>query len=138
MDTFIHDTTYHVPICRSCKYVVFPWTVVTHLRDAHKGLGLSPAQRQEVQVNVKSWPDIILTEEDLGKIDVPSDTRPIYGLQLYLDGLACLQCKYVCRTERGIQGHCKNAHEWVNPKGKTTTTTETNTTTTETTTTATT
>src|SRR5271156_5695702 len=103
MDTFIHDSVYHVPICKSCKYVVLPWTVAAHLRDAHKGLGLSNAERQQVQLHVSSWPDIILREEDLGKIDVPSDTGSIPGLQLYLDGKACLQCKFVCRHTRALQ-----------------------------------
>ena len=24
----------------------------------------------------------------------------------------------VCRTDKGIKGHCKKVHEWVNPKSK--------------------
>lgn len=67
-----------------------------------------------MQTEVKKMDQIAFNKDQVRYPD-PADL-PIIGLPIFEDGLKCKQCLYLCRTRKGIQDHCKEEHDWVNPQ----------------------
>lgn len=59
--------------------------------------------------------DQVAFEKSQVKYPDPADP-PIPGLPIFEDGFRCKQCQYMCRHRTGIQDHCKEEHNWVNPQ----------------------
>lgn len=114
---FEHLPQYRIIICQKCRFAPVPGQLERHLANHH--LLLSPGQRQVILDKVQSLPNLAYVESDV--IYPKSRDVPVAGLPVYYDGLRCttrdtydVQCRYVCRTLRGMQEHCRNEHDWVN------------------------
>jgi superfamily II DNA helicase RecQ len=116
-DVFQHFAEYRVIVCKRCQYAVRPDHVQAHLQQAHRTT--SKDQRESIARVLAEWRDVARKKDDV-RYPHPHDA-PISGLPIYSDGLKCNgsdetgeTCRYICRTIRGIQQHCKQQHGWVN------------------------
>lgn len=116
-DIFHHYPEYRVIICKKCHFSPVPDQVSTHLRTQHPRT--TSEQRSRIVETVQKLPNLAWIES---QVRYPrSFDKPIPHLPVYFDGLRCSKkeggrgrCRYVCRTARGIRGHCEDKHQWVN------------------------
>ena len=113
MDLFYFDPTYAVLACLLCQYAVVPGTVASHLRAHHK----DEVTREEIRYYVKCYAaKTIRSAAVIQKLVIPRQTPPINYLLLYSNGIACRLCPdiqlYICGSEKTIQDHLKDAHQW--------------------------
>lgn len=108
---------YRVVICTCCQYAVVPAGISKHLRTSHKRLSLQ--HRRQIEEEITKDRRLAPTESEV-IYPLPTDP-PLEQLPVYFDGLKCgardqpnSACRYVCRTIRGMQEHCKEQNGWVN------------------------
>lgn len=108
-----------VMICRACQFAVVPSQVEAHLRVHH--LNKTSQERKTLQQEAESNTHLAF-QKDQVKYPDPHDL-PIIGLPVWEDGFKCkaqipsgTECSYICRSRRGIQQHCKEEHNWTNPR----------------------
>ena len=118
---FQHYPQYRVIICKQCQYAVVPVQMQRHLREHHSRLSVQ--QRNGMIAKVQSLPDLASTMAEVIYPTPRSD--PIPELPVFHDGLRCVgrlpehrKCRYVCRTVRRIQEHCKQTHQWANNQSR--------------------
>ena len=114
---FDHLPHYRVILCRKCHFAPIPHQVETHLGSFHRYL--SSEQRQVITREILSLSNLAHVEADV--IYPQPGSAPVPGLPAYYDGLCCrakdaggVECRYLCRTARGMREHCKKRHGWVN------------------------
>ena len=115
---FQHLLQYHIIICRKCQFAVIPKQLESHIYGHHPSI--TPEQRQSIIEATARLTDVAPTPEE---VQYPRAGSPaIPGLPILWDGLRCVQqtshgvCSYVCRERTGIQRHCREQHQWKNPR----------------------
>ena len=115
---FQHLPEYQVIVCKRCQFAVVPAQVDSHVRSHHKTIPKS--ERQSIVETVATLSNIA---QEPGQVQYPSmDSKPVDGLPVYDDGLRCVkpiahrECNYICRERTGITRHCRQQHQWKNPR----------------------
>jgi len=114
MEYFIHLRDYNVIVCRKCRYAVLPSRLDTHLASPkHR---VEARRRAEIGQEVGTWTGLLRNEADLERFHVPRDSPPAFeALETHQNGRRCRTCPYIACTNQGIQQHCRDQHQWVNP-----------------------
>ena len=107
-------------ICKDCKFALIPSRINRHfLNNLYK---LKPQTRSEIENYISQFnSDNLITSDQ----EIPAtierflnsfDRTPIISsLAIYSDGLGYSYCSYISRSERSIQDHYKDIHDWENP-----------------------
>lgn len=109
-DFIIYNPRYRVIVCQKCQLGVLHPGLATHLSNIHR-YDLAVSVRKATVAQYSHAPLIISTSVTSQDLPQPQDP-PIPHVQVYTDGYGCLRCPYVCRSVKGIKGHCKGAHQW--------------------------
>ena len=115
---FEHFPQYRIIVCRRCQYAVAPAHVIRHIQDQHKSI--SKVQSREIANTATTLHDVAASPEEVVYPDV--DCPPVSRLPVYANGLRCTariagsECGYVCRQRQWMITHCKDNHNWVNPR----------------------
>jgi RecQ family ATP-dependent DNA helicase len=114
MEPFVYLPEYPVVICKTCEFACVADEVISHLRLQH--VSIKPSERNKIAKLVKEIPGIVHNQAGLSGFQFPpATTAPILFIAApKIDGLRCNDCGFVTRTLRGIQGHCREKHGWVN------------------------
>lgn len=115
---FTHLPEYGVVVCTRCQYAVVPAQIPGHIKTKHRSI--SAQQRQSIAEAVATLSNIAQAAEE---VQYPSATSPaVVGLPVYRDRLRCIKetaygtCNYICRERTGITRHCREQHQWKNPR----------------------
>lgn len=112
---FIHLPQHRVIVCHTCKYAVLPDNVDTHLRHPtrHK---FNKQLRDKIIKEVGLVDGLIYNTKGLEAFVFPNSSGfPIPELEAaHHDGFQCKICRYISRSERKMQIHCKGEHQWQN------------------------
>jgi len=102
--------------CRECKYSILPTAIKSHFRRTYQ---LSFDSREDIFSSIKNNASLVWDSKDLITMEIPSSFPYFFPeLALYSDGLACQDCPYIVRSEKGIREHYKEIHDWENPRKK--------------------
>jgi hypothetical protein len=114
MEFFLYLREYNVIICRECRYAVLPSRLDTHLASSkHRVLR---RRRVQVEQEIAAWLELLWNETDLERLRVSRGRPPAFEmLEIHLNGLRCHACSYIVCITRGIQQHCRDQHQWINP-----------------------
>ena len=115
---FVHYRQYRVIICRACRYAVIPKQIESHLQHAHSWQ-ITPKQRRIIRENIFQRSDVA---HEPDQVQYPNPNHEsIPELRIHFNCYRCSwenewgeQCRFICRTIRTIQEHCKNTHHWCN------------------------
>lgn len=116
MEPFVHLKQFQLVICSRCGFACVANEVEAHLRIRHKSILLH--ERRIIIEAIQRVPNIIRTHAELVKFQFPSPTTgtiPFLAPPLH-DGLRCNYCSYIALSVQTIQDHCRNKHDWVNPR----------------------
>jgi hypothetical protein len=128
MDQFIHLPEHRVVICRKCQYAVLPSEIDAHFTKKPEH-ALDKPSRRRITNAVAEIDGLISNGEVLqhGGFQFPPSTSEAIPelLPPRRNGLRCkfntndgLQCPYVSSHREKIQKHCREIHQWENPKRK--------------------
>jgi hypothetical protein len=125
MDQFIHLPEFRVIICKKCQYAVLPSEINNHFTNTPNH-GLSKESRRLISKQVGRVEGLIQNKQTLNQVQFkypPPNTTPIPGLEKpKTDGLGCTfmkegkKCPFVSRFEQPIREHCRDVHQWKNPR----------------------
>ena len=111
---FQHYPQFRIAICRQCRFAPVPYEIQSHLKKHHARL--SATERKEIVDKFRILPDLARRETEV--IYPPPCDAPIPELPVFFDAIICTakyadntQCRYACRTSRGIREHYKDKHE---------------------------
>lgn len=111
IEPFVHVPSLRTVICKECQYGCAADVISSHLRSpTHK---LRTAEdRQRIADAIQRIPDIFRSQVELCGFQFPP---PEFAANPLLtpaqnDGMACPRCGYVCRTEKGKEGHNRQCH----------------------------
>ena len=115
---FQHLTVYQVIICKRCHFAIAPSYIEKHVQRKHPSI--SRDDRSCIVAIASKLTNVAQQAED---VQYPTaDSDPIDELPVFHDGLRCTietsirACNYVCRHRTGIQQHCREKHNWKNPR----------------------
>ena len=108
-------------ICKDCKFALIPSRINTHFsNNPHK---LKPEIRSQIEnyISQSNSDNLITSDQEISSIierflNFFDQTPIIPDLAIYSDGLGCSYCSYISRSERSIQNHYKDIHNWENPR----------------------
>ncbi|KAI5456252.1 hypothetical protein BGZ63DRAFT_409329 [Mariannaea sp. PMI_226] len=113
---FVHLPQYSIIICQICQFACLSHEVPRHLQQRHGNIEI--AERQRVGQRVLGIPELLRNVDDLGKLAIPPPSKePIQFLAPpRSDGLQCRKCHYISRHVQKMQEHCRETHNWQNPR----------------------
>ncbi|KAG9191444.1 hypothetical protein G6011_09532 [Alternaria panax] len=116
---FVHIPRCRIIVCKECGTGVVKAHVATHLNSKHAYLTVST--RTDVVRVVRAMNDLAEDEDRVVYPEPGSD--PIPHLRIWQDGIKCeakendaTTCGYIRRTVQDMQLHCRNKHNWTNPR----------------------
>lgn len=110
--------SHKVIVCKRCQYAVVPIQVNGHVQRHHPSI--TKNERESIVRTVEVLLDVAQQPDD---VQYPSiESPPVKGLPVWKDGLRCMTttfhgvCNYVCREKRVMTRHCRQQHQWKNPR----------------------
>lgn len=118
MDPFVYLPAYRLVICQQCRFACVADETATHLQKRHPEI--APAERCRIVGVVKGINKIIRRQSDLENFKFPPPTtEPIPYLEPpRSDGMKCRTCHHIACQIQKIQAHCREKHNWINPRKK--------------------
>jgi len=116
MNPYYYYSEYHVLVCKSCQYAVRPTHITAHLRSENHKLS-----REESESIAKLYEHCELADPCIEPIAPSVITTPIDHLPIHRDGLLCNYCKFICKAERWMKQHQREAHDVRVGRGRRTT-----------------
>jgi superfamily II DNA helicase RecQ len=119
MNSFTYLAEYQIVVCKECRYGVTGDGINLHLKGKKHG-DVLPEERKRIREQVCRIPGLIKSETELKDFRFPAVTSPAIPelLPPRTDGMRCKSCLFVCRDRSGMQKHCRDKHQWINPQLK--------------------